>query len=73
MINKNFSAPIDFGIYLKRHEGNEEKTPFYERAGIKYKFNNNIFFVITIKAHKSKADYFEWTLGYSFLNDKYKY
>ena len=73
VMNKNLSVPIDFGVYLFRHEGNEEITPFYERVGMKYRFNNNIFAAVTIKAHKGKADYFEWTLGYSFNKDKNRY
>ena len=73
VMNKNLSVPIAFGVYLFRHEGNEEITPFYERVGMKYRFNNNIFAAITIKAHRGKADYFEWTIGYSINRDKNKY
>ena len=73
VINKNLSVPIGFGVYLKRNEANEEITPYYERVGMKYRFNKNIFTAVTIKAHKGKADYFEWTVGYSLQKDKNKY
>jgi hypothetical protein len=33
---------------------------------MRYRFDNNIFFGGTIKAHGGAADIFEWTLGYTF-------
>ena len=72
-INENLYVPIGFGVYLKRNEVNEELIPYYERVGIRYKFNNNIFAGVTIKAHNGKADFFEWTIGYTLQNDKNRY
>lgn len=73
VINNNLSVPLGIGIYLKRHEKNEEIKPFYERAGMKYRFNNNIFLAVTIKAHGSKADFFEWTIGYALQKDQNRF
>jgi hypothetical protein len=72
-INENLSVPIGFGFYLKRNEANEEVEPYYERTGMKYRFNNNLFAAVTIKAHGGKADYFEWTIGYALQKDRNRY
>ncbi len=69
ILNKNLYVPLAVGIYLHRNENNGDVEPFYLRAGIRYRFDNNIFFGGTIKAHAGKADIFEWTLGYTFGRD----
>lgn len=68
-INKHLYVPLAFGVYLKRSKANGERDPFYERVGIRYRFNNKMFAGITIKAHKGSADFFEWTLGYTLCHD----
>ncbi len=72
-LNKHLYVPVAFAVYLKRSEDNGERDGFYERVGIRYRFNNNIFTGITIKAHKGVADIFEWTVGYTIKHDPNKY
>lgn len=64
-INKHLYAPVAFGVYLDRSEFNNEMTWFYERVGVRYRFDNHVFMGIQIKAHKAKADFFEFTMGYT--------
>lgn len=66
MLNKNLYVPLAVGIYLQRNKQNGDVEPFYLRAGMRYRFENNLFFGGSIKAHAGKADIFEWTLGYTF-------
>jgi len=52
--------------YLHRNPYNGEEKPVYLRTGIRYKAYKNAFIGVSIKAHKEKADFTEWTLGYTF-------
>lgn len=52
------------GYYLHRNEFNGEMKPIFLRIGLRYKFWNDVFAGVSIKAHQGKADYIEWTLGY---------
>jgi len=65
MLNKNLFVPLAVGIYVQRNDANGDKSPVYLRAGLRYRFDNNIFFGGTIKAHGGAADIFEWTVGYT--------
>ncbi len=69
VLTKRLYVPIGIGIYLHRNKENNELTPFYERVGIRYRLSQHIFAGITIKAHKGIADFFEWTVGYTFYHD----
>jgi Lipid A 3-O-deacylase (PagL) len=73
VLSKKLYVPLGIGFYLSYNPENDEKTWFYERAGIRYKFTEHIAAGVTIKAHKGSADFFEWTLVYSFQNDKNEY
>ncbi|PZX51269.1 lipid A 3-O-deacylase PagL [Algoriphagus ratkowskyi] len=64
--------PIALGIYVNKAHYNQEVANFYERIGVRYRFNNNVFAGVQIKAHKAKADFFEFTLGYT-IPGKVKY
>ncbi len=64
-INDHLYAPVAFGVYFNQSEFNQEVSWFYERVGVRYRFDNNIFAGIQIKAHKAKADIFEFTFGYT--------
>lgn len=72
-LSKHLYVPVAFAVYLKRSEDNGERDGFYERVGIRYRFNNSMFAGITIKAHKGVADIFEWTVGYTLKHDPNKY
>jgi len=63
-------VPIAFGAYIYRNELNQEMTWFYERIGARYRFDNNMFAGMQIKAHKAKADFFEFTVGYTLAGKK---
>ena len=64
-LTESLYVPIGFGVYLYRNEINQEFTSFYERIGVRYRFENNLFAGLQIKAHKAKADFFEFTVGYT--------
>lgn len=64
-ISKKVYVPIGLGAYLKRNQLNDEVSWYYERAGVRYRFDSDFFAGFQIKAHKSKADFFEFTLGYT--------
>jgi len=72
-LTRRLYAPIGIAFYLHRNTENGEKEAYYERAGLAYRFDNNFFAGITIKAHGGVADYFEWTVGYTIQNDPNKY
>lgn len=65
-LNRNLYVPVAIGVYLHRNTKNGDRAPYYFRAGLRYRFDNNLFFGGTIKAHGGAADIFEWTLGYTF-------
>ncbi|MDF2157694.1 acyloxyacyl hydrolase [Algoriphagus sp. CAU 1675] len=64
-VSQKIYVPIGLGAYLKRNELNDELTWFYERIGVRYRFENDLFAGFQIKAHKLKADFFEFTIGYT--------
>ncbi len=71
--NRNLYVPLGVGVYLHRNPENNEKKPYYFRAGMRYRFNNQMFAGVTIKAHAGVADIFEWTLGYTIGKDPNSY
>lgn len=64
-LSENLYMPIGLGVYLNRADYNQEVSWIYERVGVRYRFNNNMFTGVQIKAHKAKADFFEFTVGYT--------
>jgi hypothetical protein len=64
-ITKHLSLPLGIGVYLNRNEENDETENVYQRVGARYRFNNNLFAGISLKAHYGAADYVEYTMGYS--------
>jgi len=67
VLTKNLFAPMGLGIYLHRNEHNGEWNWYYQRIGMGYRFSNGMFTNLSIKAHRGKADFFEWTLGYTIF------
>ncbi|SIS98502.1 Lipid A 3-O-deacylase (PagL) [Belliella pelovolcani] len=53
-----------FATYLKRPRA--DHNLFYQRYGLKYHLTKNWLAAATLRAHGGRADYMEWTLGYSF-------
>ena len=72
-LTQRLYVPLGFAFYLHRNPENNEEMPYYERAGIGYRFAEHFTAALTIKAHKGVADIFEWTVGYTFQKDPNKY
>jgi hypothetical protein len=66
-LTERLYAPVGLGFYLHRNRENQESTVYYERVGLRYLMSENLQFGVQIKAHRIKADFFEFTLGYRFL------
>jgi hypothetical protein len=64
-LTEKLYVPIAFGVYLSKADLNQEVAGFYERIGIRYRVNEHLFAGVQIKAHEAKADFFEFTLGYT--------
>jgi len=64
-LSEKLYVPIGLGVYLYRNELNQEWTGYYERIGVRYRMLDQLFAGMQIKAHKAKADFFEFTIGYT--------
>lgn len=63
---------IEPGIYLYKSELDESPL-FFQRIGLRYYANDNIFAAINLRAAKfSVAQYIEWSIGYALPNHKTK-
>ncbi|MDR1416183.1 MAG: acyloxyacyl hydrolase [Prevotellaceae bacterium] len=61
----------DLGVYPFGRVGDNPVNPrIYERVGIKWHLSDRLFAGIAIKAHGAKADYVEWSLGYSLIKNR---
>ncbi|UZD23791.1 acyloxyacyl hydrolase [Algoriphagus halophytocola] len=69
-LTERFYMPIAFGVYLSKAHYNQEAAQYYERIGVRYRAKNNLFAGLQIKAHKAKADFFEFTFGYTIPGGK---
>jgi hypothetical protein len=68
---KRFRMVMNFGFYLSDRVGDNPIHPWmYERIGVKYYITKRLFAGLFVKAHLVKADYTEWTLGYTLIKDK---
>lgn len=63
-LTEKLYMPIAIGVYLSKAHYNQEVSGFYERIGVRYRMEN-VFAGVQIKAHKAKADFFEFTIGYT--------
>lgn len=64
-ITEKLYMPVGIGVYLSKSDYSDELAGFYERIGVRYRINDNVFAGIQIKAHRAKADFFEFTFGYT--------
>lgn len=64
-LTEQLYMPIGLGVYLSKAHYNQEATRIYERIGVRYRMDNHVFAGLQIKAHKAKADFFEFTVGYT--------
>jgi len=53
------------GVYVHRKVFNGEIKPVFLRLGTRYKVWKNAYVGVSIKAHAAKADFVEWTMGYT--------
>ena len=60
----------NIGVYLHRNRFNGEIKPVFLRIGTRYKVWKNAYAGVSIKAHTGKADFVEWTMGYTLHRKK---
>ena len=65
----NLSLAVSLGVYLHRQISEKAKvveTPYYERVGVRYRFPQwgGLTVGANVKAHKTKADLTEITIGF---------
>ncbi len=74
VITKRLYTPVNFGVYLNKNEENYE-TNFFQRLGMRYLFGkqNKMLVGVSLKVTEFHADFVEWTVGYTFKNDKNEY
>ena len=56
----------NIGYYIHKRSFNGEINHIFLRAGARYYVYKDFNAGISIKAHKGKADFIEWTVGYTF-------
>lgn len=66
VLTRNLILNGNVGYYLHKQYFNGEITRLFLRAGARYYVYENINAGVSIKAHKGKADFIEWTIGYTF-------
>jgi len=74
VITHRLYTPVNFGVYLNKNEENYE-TRFFQRLGMRYLFgkHNKMLVGVSLKVTEFHADFVEWTVGYTFKNDKNEY
>jgi hypothetical protein len=66
VLTENLYLNGNAGYYLHRNEFNDETKPVFLRIGIRYRFPNNLFAGVSIKAHSTTADFVEIATGWTF-------
>ncbi len=65
LVIDRLSCLIQIGGYLYRKDYENNLPAIFQRAGIKYQFNDNLFAGIGIRISKfNRLEYIEWNLGY---------
>lgn len=65
MVYDRLSIPLSVGYYLFKDVYNDDAGEIYLRAGVKYYYFKDLYAAVSIKAHGGRADYVEYTLGYT--------
>jgi len=65
VLTKRLYLNGNVGVYIHRNDFNGEIKPVFLRIGTRYKVWKNAYAGISIKAHTAKADFVEWTMGYT--------
>ncbi|WP_343031032.1 acyloxyacyl hydrolase [Sphingobacterium humi] len=66
ILNERLVLNGNVGYYIHNQRFNGEIKKFFLRAGGRYYVYKNINAGVSIKAHMGKADFIEWTVGYTF-------
>lgn len=66
VLNEDLVLNGNIGYYIHNQEFNGEVQKIFLRAGARYYVYKNLNAGVSIKAHKGKADFIEWTVGYTF-------
>lgn len=66
VLNNKLTLNGNIGYYLHHQHFNGEIKKMFLRAGARYYIFKDINAGVSIKAHAGKADFIEWTLGYTF-------
>ncbi|MGV6945452.1 acyloxyacyl hydrolase [Sphingobacterium kyonggiense] len=69
ILNERLVLNGNVGYYIHNQRFNGEIRKFFLRAGARYYVYKNINAGVSIKAHMGKADFIEWTVGYTFNRD----
>lgn len=69
VLNRNLVLNGNVGYYIHKRYFNGEINRIFLRAGARYYVYKDFNAGISIKAHKGKADFIEWTVGYTFNRD----
>lgn len=66
VLNRDLVLNGNVGYYLHKQYFNGEINRIFLRAGARYYVYKDFNAGISIKAHKGKADFIEWSIGYTF-------
>lgn len=66
ILNHRLVLNGNVGYYVHNQVFNGEINKIFLRAGARYYVYRNVNAGVSIKAHKGKADFIEWTVGYTF-------
>lgn len=66
VLNQRLALNGNVGYYIHNQRFNGEIHRFFLRAGARYYVYKNVNAGVSIKAHMGKADFIEWTVGYTF-------
>lgn len=69
ILNRDLVLHGNVGYYIHKQYFNGEINHIFLRAGARYYVYKDFNAGISIKAHKGKADFIEWTVGYTFNRD----
>lgn len=66
ILNERLILNGNIGYYIHNQRFNGEIKKYFLRAGARYYVYKKINAGVSIKAHMGKADFIEWTIGYTF-------
>ena len=70
VLTRNLYLNGNVGMYINRNDFNGEIKPVFLRIGVRHKIFTNYYAGVSIKAHTAKADFVEWTIGYTWRHKR---